>query len=135
MVDLGTYVFKDLNIGKNKTEEQFTDAYVKEVYKSEHVRTDAKRLLIILYAKYGDVDLHKVMETQCQHLTKTEHNDFLKLLQKYEEFFDGRLGTWKTDPVYFELKQDVNTVYQQPYPVPKLHDKMFKNEFKRLVLL
>ena len=32
MVDLGTYVFKDLNTGEIKPEESFTDTYVKEVY-------------------------------------------------------------------------------------------------------
>ena len=26
--------------------------------------------------------LHKVMETQCQHLTMTQRTEFLKLLQK-----------------------------------------------------
>ena len=61
------------------------------------------------------------METQCQHLTMTQHNDLLKLLQKLEELFDGTLGTWKTDPVDFELKDDAKPVYSRPYPVPKVH--------------
>ena len=39
------------------------------------------------------------METQCQHLTMTQHNELLKLLQKFEQLFDGALGTWKSDPV------------------------------------
>ena len=39
------------------------------------------------------------METQCQHLTMTQRNELLKLLQKFEELFDGILGTWKTDTV------------------------------------
>ena len=34
MVDLGAYIFKDLNTGKIKMEELFTNAYTKEVYKS-----------------------------------------------------------------------------------------------------
>ena len=34
MVDLGTYIFKDLNIGKIKPGKSFTDAYVEEVYES-----------------------------------------------------------------------------------------------------
>ena len=41
------------------------------------------------------------METQCQNLTTTQHND---LLQKSEELLYGTLGTCKTYPVYFELK-------------------------------
>ena len=34
----------------------------------------------------------------------TQRNEFLKLLHKFEDIFDGTLGTWKTDPVDFELK-------------------------------
>ena len=32
MVDLGAYVFKDLNTGEIKTEESFTDDYVEQVH-------------------------------------------------------------------------------------------------------
>ena len=39
------------------------------------------------------------METQCQHLTMTQRNELLKLLQKFEELLNGTIGTWKTDPV------------------------------------
>ena len=34
MVDLGAYVFKDLNTGDIKLEESFTDAYAEELYES-----------------------------------------------------------------------------------------------------
>ena len=33
-----------------------------------------------------------------------QRNDLLELLQKSEYFFDGTLGTCRTDPVYLELK-------------------------------
>ena len=99
MVDLGTYIFKDLNTGKSTPKESFTNAYVKEVYESEHLRSATKRLRVILDAKYEKVDLHKVMETQCQHLTMTQYNESLQLLKIFEEFFDGTLGTSKIYPV------------------------------------
>ena len=51
MVELSTYIFKDLYTWKIKPEEQFTNAYTKEVYESEHVRTATKQLSVILYAK------------------------------------------------------------------------------------
>ena len=62
------------------------------------------------------------MENQCQHLTITQRNEYLKLLQKFEEFFDGKLGTWKTDTVNFELQEDANPICSQPYPVPKVNE-------------
>ena len=37
MVDLGTYTFNDLNTGKITPRESINNAYVEEVYKSEHV--------------------------------------------------------------------------------------------------
>ena len=65
---------------------------------------DTKQLHVILDAKYKKTDLHKVMENQCQHLTMTQRNELLKLLQKFEELFYGTLGTWKTDTLDFRLK-------------------------------
>ena len=51
MVDLGAYILKYSNIRKSKPEESFTDAYDNELYESEHVHTETKRLRVILYAK------------------------------------------------------------------------------------
>ena len=75
------------------------------------------------------------METQCQHLTMTQRNELLKLLQKFEEFFDGTLGTLKTDAVEFKLKEDANPICSRPYPVQKVHEEISKKEVERLVLL
>ena len=50
------------------------------------------------------------MENQCQHLTTTQCNEMLKLLQISEGFFDGTIGTWKTDTVDFKLKEDAKTI-------------------------
>ena len=44
------------------------------------------------------------MESKYQHLKITQRNELLELLQKFEELFDGILGTWKTDRVDSELK-------------------------------
>ena len=81
MVYLGMYEFKYLNTGKFTPKELFTNYYIKEVYESEHTRTTTKRLGVILDAKYEQLDLHKLMETQCRNLTVTQRNEFLKLLQ------------------------------------------------------
>ena len=52
----------------------FTNAYVEEVYESEHVHTATKKLRVILDDKYEKADLHKVMENQYQHLIMTQRN-------------------------------------------------------------
>ena len=71
---MGTYECKYLSTGEITHEESFTDAYVKEVFESEHVRTAKKLLHVMLNAKYEKSDLHKVMETQFHHLTMTQFN-------------------------------------------------------------
>ena len=68
------------------------------------------------------------METQCQHLTMTQRNDLLKSLQKFEELFNGKICTWKIDPLDLRLKEDNKPICSRPYQVPKLHEKMFKKE-------
>ena len=73
----------------------FTNAYTEEVYGSEHVRTSTKQLRVISYSKYEKENLHKVMETQCQHMTITQRKKFLKLFQKFEDLFDGNLAPGK----------------------------------------
>ena len=61
MVDLGTCVFKYLNIWKITPEESSKLAYVEELYESQHVRTSTKQFCVILYAKYKNPDIHTVM--------------------------------------------------------------------------
>ena len=75
------------------------------------------------------------MENQCHHLKELQRNKLTKLLQKFEELSNRKLDTWKTDPVYFELKQDGNLICSRPYPVPMVNKEMFKNKVEPLVLL
>ena len=75
------------------------------------------------------------MKNQCQNLTKMQRNKLLKLLQKIEDLFDVTLGAQKIYLVDFKLKQDKKPICSIPYPVPKVHEEIFKKEVERLVLL
>ena len=75
------------------------------------------------------------MAKQCQHLSPNERERLLHLLRKFESLFDGTLGTWKTATVYLELKDDATTVCSRPYPLPRVHEEMFRKEVKIMVLL
>ena len=55
------FIIQDLNKGKITPEEYFINAYVNEVYNSQHVRTATKWLIVILDAKYENAELHTVM--------------------------------------------------------------------------
>jgi hypothetical protein len=88
------------------------------LYAHDPDTTDAERIQGIIESKYTPSDLSKIVE-ECIHLEKAEQKQLLKLLQKYEDLFDGSLGTWKTDPIQLEFKDpNVKPYHAKPYPVP-----------------
>ena len=56
-------------------------------------------------------------------------NELLTLLQIYEELFDGKLGTCKTDSLEFELKR-IQSQYAHEHTQYRRYMK--KNEKRRL---
>jgi hypothetical protein len=55
------------------------------------------------------------------------------LLQKFENLFDGTLGTWKTDPVDLEIvNPNVKPYHAKPYPMPYSQEKRLKEELNQL---
>ena len=68
------------------------------------------RMRRIIDTKYKKADLNKVMTEQCQHLTDIEHHRLLHILNKFEDLFDGMLGTCKTTLVDLELKDNAKPV-------------------------
>ena len=56
-------------------------------------------------------------------------------MRKFEDLFDGTLGTWNTKPMDLELKDDTKTVFLSQYPVTRLHKAMIRKEVNILVSL
>jgi hypothetical protein len=75
------------------------------------------------------------MVDECTNLTKSEQEGLFTLLDKYQDLFDGTLGTWKTTPVELELKPDVKPYHGKAYPVPHSQEKKLRKEVKRMVEL
>ena len=125
MVDVNNYDFNILTGKTVKPEESFINLYVSECFESESEISATLRMRRILDAKYEKADLNKVMTEQFQHL-KTEENDRLMILfRKYEDLFDGTLGTWNTTSEDLELRDNVKKVCLQPCPVLRVHEVMF----------
>jgi hypothetical protein len=96
------------------------------LYAHDPDTTDEERIQGIIESKYTPADLNKIVE-ECTHLDKAEQKQLLQLLQKYEDLFDGSLGTWKTDPMQLELKDpNVRPYHAKPYPVPHSQEKRLK---------
>ena len=108
--------------------------YTEEIHESKQVFNSTKTLRLVLDAKYDKGRFRCGRENQCQHLDKTQCNELLKLLPKFEAFFDGALGTWKTYLVDLELKGDTNPIFSVTYPLPKAYEEMLK-KIEHLFLL
>ena len=50
------------------------------------------------------------MTEQCQKLNPSEQEIPLNILNKFEDLFDGTLGTWNTAQVDLKLKDDAKPV-------------------------
>ena len=79
-----------------------------------------KCLIEILDAKYEKADLRAITKEDClNHLSGTEKNKLLKLLQEFEELFDRTVGDWDCNPVSLELKEGTQPYHGRPFPIQK----------------
>jgi hypothetical protein len=113
--------------------DNWVDALEQEIlYAHDPDTTDAERIQGIIESKYTPADLSKIVG-ECTHLEKAERRQLLHLLHKYEDLFDGSLGTWKTDPIQLELKDpNVKPYHAKPYQVPHSQEKHLKDEIRLL---
>ena len=86
----------------------------------------------ILHSKYEKVDPQEVANKQV-HLTEEQRNDLSNLFAKFDKLFSGKLGCYPHRKVHLELKEGTTPFSCRPYPVPKHHEQVFKDELDRLV--
>ena len=78
-------------------------------------------------------NLRAISKEEClNHLSATEKDKLLNLLQEFEELFDSRLGDWDCKPVSFQLKEGAQPYHGRPFPIPKKHVEALKKEIQRL---
>ena len=81
---------------------------------------------------YEQHDTAKVAEQQV-HLSPLQRQELAKLLAKFPKLFTGKLGCYKRKKVHLELKDGATPFWCRPHPVPKHHQRVFKEELDRLV--
>jgi hypothetical protein len=92
-----------------------------------------KQLIEILDAKYEKGKSQGNYRRRLpQPLSATEKDKLLKLLQEFEELFDGTLGDWDCNPVSLQIKEGVQPYHSRPFPIPKKHVETLKMEIQRL---
>ena len=78
-------------------------------------------------------NLRAITKEDClNHLSATEKDKLLNLLQEFEELFDGTLGDWDCKPVSLQLKEGAQPYHGRPFPIPKKHVETLKKEIQRL---
>ena len=102
-----------------KLEERFIDHFEQALlFTHDPVTTDAERIQNIVESKYCPADLMSIAN-ECSLLNAKEQQQLYNLLNKFAHLFDGTLGSWKTDPVDLELRdEDGKPYHAKPYPVP-----------------
>jgi hypothetical protein len=116
------------------------DSTVEDIYLAENhfsrqpMEPEIKRMTDILDAKYTKANLEEIVKA-ADHLNYTERDALYKLIQKYEDLFDGTLGTFTGTPYDIKLKENVEPFHIRAFPVPKIHEYSFKSEIERLVSL
>eukprot|EP00956_Cyclotella_meneghiniana_P026939 scaffold59459_cov57-Cyclotella_meneghiniana.AAC.1 len=86
----------------------------------------------ILDALYEDMTLEEVVQLST-HLTKEQQSDLLKVLEKYPKVFSTELGLYPHKKFHIELENNARPVHRRPYPVPRMHEEVFKRELEHLV--
>ena len=77
----------------------------------------------------------KTIVENSNHLYPQEINKLYTLLKNYECLFDGNLGTWHGKTYNIKLKPDAEPYHVKPFPVPRIHELMFKQEIDRLAAI
>ena len=72
------------------------------------------------------------MARQQKHLSKRQQKELGDLLTKYDKVFSGKLGKYPHHKVHLELKEGGRPYTCRPFPVPKHHKVVFKDELKWL---
>ena len=118
-IDMKLQHFFEMLMPKHEVLTNFSNAEAKEdagLFKSEAVNLDSK----------CNRKMVKKCANEQDYMTKKEHDKFKKVLCKYGEVFNCKLGLYPHEKFHLTLKQGVEPVYKKPYPVPYKHEEIFK---------
>ena len=67
------------------------------------------------------------------YLKDNDKDILFKLLQKYNERFDGILGKYTSSNYIIELKEDAKPYHAKHFPTPIIHEPTLKKKVNRLI--
>ena len=87
-------------------------------------REATERLVKTIDSTYAKEDLKKVA-ANATNLNAEERTQLLRCIQYFEDFFDGTLGDWDTDPINLELNPESNLFNCKYHLVPRINMENF----------
>ena len=99
---------------------------------NDHAEQDGYKSKYIKPSQYDSVDVSDIARS-CTHLSLNQQNDLEQLLQKFPSLFDGNLKVYPDELISLRVNPDIKPHQSRPYPVPKIHESVFKAELDRLV--
>ncbi len=106
-------------LGKGTLDQAQIEVYIQQMNDEfTSISFDAYLYQPIKGAKYDKVDINKVVEEHCGHLTPNQHRDLHQLLRKHDKLFNDTLRCYSGEPMHTKLEEGVQPVYCRPYPVP-----------------
>jgi hypothetical protein len=118
----------------DELDQQNINEIVEQCYELVHLNDLTRRTMEILDVKYKKADLNAVV-SKCTHISIKERTALLKLLLRYEDLFDGTLGTWNGPEIDLKVTKDAVPYFAKPFPVTQIHERTLKIEIDRLVKL
>jgi hypothetical protein len=79
---------------------------------------------------YKQVDVHDVAAQQ-KHLPGSKQSRLEQVLLQYPTLFTRKLGCYPHCKVHLELKKNTTPCCCHPYPVPRHHEQIFKEELEQ----
>ena len=110
-----------------KSTTSFSD--IPEILFEEHESIEDNELFAdeILDRKYMAISAQEVVDS-LYHLTAADKKQLLKVLERYQGFFDGTLGKYPTAKSSIELKPGAEPSWIKPYQVPYKIREAFHKE-------
>jgi len=101
------------------------------IHESEILYGSTERTKRILEAKNEPVTLQEITNG-CDHVISDEKQELLIVLEKFNDLFDGSLGTWKGEKLSIEVKEEARPYYARAFPIPKSREEGLKKEINWL---
>jgi hypothetical protein len=116
------------NLFQAVLEDQMVSLFNEHDANEELLGHKSKTIKSLLYKQH---DPHHVAEQQT-HLSTSQRQELTQLLVCFPKLFSGKLGCFPNKQVHLELQKDAKPFWCHPYPVPKYHEQVFKDELQLL---